>query len=460
MTDYWEEIEELPKKLASEIFFVENRFKAPLMAGNIVFHLFDINDVEPQVNRGFLVSKDNKEIYRYNGGYYENDGEEKIKGILQQTLGLRSCDRYKNEVISWIRDNPHLQVERDIFNAHPNKINLENGTYDIESETFVEHDCSHFFNYQIPVRYNKNAKMKTIKEFLQTTLSLEDIILLQEIVGYCLYRRYHIHKGVIEVGAGRNGKSTLNELITTFLGDRNVCHVPLQKLCQDRFSTWQLYGKLANICSDLSSKSIEHTGGLKMLTGGDHIFAEKKHQDGFNFVNTAKLIFSCNVIPEITDKTKAMAERIVAIEFTNTFDKNNPDTDKNLLQKMTSEKELSGFLNFAIEGLQRLLSNEDFSDHRTLEDVEKYLAEHQNPVRQFVDYYIVSEPKGELLKGDVYNKYLEFCKGEGIPTIASNQFTQKFKQYAPFSISEGKSRILKGKTWKGVSWVSQQEKIL
>lgn len=462
MTDNerWEEIDDLPKELVSELFFVDNKFKAPLMGGNIVFHSFEIDAYDTQVNRGFLVMKDNKEILRYNGSYYGNDGEEKIRDITQRVTGIRCCDRYKNEVVNWVRDCGSLQVDRQIFDTNPNLINLGNGTYNIETETFEEHNPGNFFNYMIPVAYNKKAKMPQIKKFLETTLSLEDIQLIQEMVGYCLYRRYHIHKGFIEVGAGRNGKSTLNELITTFLGDENVSHVPLQKLCQDRFSTWHLYRKLANVCSDLSSKAIEQTGGFKMLTGGDHIYVDKKHQDGFAFVNTAKLIFSCNVIPEITDKSKAMAERIVAIEFTNIFDKDNPSTDKNLLQKLTTDKELSGFLNFAIEGLQRLLSNGDFSEHRTLEDVEQYLSEHQNPVRQFIDYYIVSNSSGELLKGEVYDKYLDHCKQKGIPIIASNQFTQKFKQYAPFNVKEGRSRILKGKTWKGVSWATQQEGIL
>ena len=39
MTDFqWTEIDELPNELEAEIFFVDGKFKAPLMAGNILIH--------------------------------------------------------------------------------------------------------------------------------------------------------------------------------------------------------------------------------------------------------------------------------------------------------------------------------------------------------------------------------------------------------------------------------------
>jgi len=55
-----EEIEELPQKLTQEIFFVDGKFKPALMGGHIVYHAFYITDLDCQVTRGFLVTKDNK----------------------------------------------------------------------------------------------------------------------------------------------------------------------------------------------------------------------------------------------------------------------------------------------------------------------------------------------------------------------------------------------------------------
>jgi putative DNA primase/helicase len=453
------ELDNLEEKLDSTIYFVENKFKAPLLAGNIVFHFFDING-KNQVNRGFLVTKDNKQIYRFNGSFYQDDGEEFIRDLCQKVLGIRSNRNYKNEVIEWVKDNAEIQVDRDIFNTNPYVINLENGIYNIKKNEIEEHNQGYFFNYQFPVRYDSDAEICEIKKFLESTLYLDDIPVIQELIGYCLFKPYFIHKAFMFVGEGRNGKSTLIRLLAELLGKENIATVPLQRICKDKFAASELYGKHANLCSELSEESLHNTGLFKQVTGGDYIRAEKKFKDGFKFINTAKLIFSCNVIPESKDKTLAYFNRWIVIEFPNIFDESNEDTDKHLLAKLTTEKEISGFFNWAIEGLMRLLENNDFSKHRTLEDVKGYMAERKNPVFLFISSYIESDPDGELTKPEVYEKFLEFCRSNGFPTIASNHFTQKFKQYAPFKTDEGQSRIKKAKTWKGIRFKDMDEEII
>jgi putative DNA primase/helicase len=452
------ELENLEEKLDSTIYFVENKFKAPLLAGNIIFHFFDI-DGKNQVNRGFLVMKDNKQIYRFNGSHYEDDGEEFIKDMCQKVLRIRSNRIYKNEVVEWVKDNAEIQVNRDIFNTNPYVINLENGAYNIKKNEFEEHNQSYFFNYQLPIRYDPDAEIDEIKKFLESTLYLEDIPVIQELVGYCLFKPYFIHKAFMFVGEGRNGKSTLLRLIAELLGKENIAAVPLQRICKDKFAASELYGKHANLCSELSEEALHNTGLFKQVTGGDYIRAEKKIKDGFKFINTAKLIFSCNVIPESKDKTSAYFDRWIVIEFPNVFNEENEDTDKHILEKLTTEKELSGFFNWAIEGLNRLLVNNDFSKHRTLEDVKEYMAERKNPVYLFISTYIESNPESELTKHEVYEKFLEFCRFNGFPTIASNHLSQKLKQYAPFKIGEGQSRIKKAKTWKGIKFKEKDAEI-
>src|SRR5208283_2759033 len=92
---------------------------------------------------------------------------------------------------------------------------------------------------------------------------------------------------------------------------------------------------------------------FKMLTGGDSIGTEKKFKDEYSFVNYAKLIFSANKPPKVTDEDSyAFWRRWILIEFPNQFgdDKKDPE----ILNKLTAEAELSGLLNWALEGLARL----------------------------------------------------------------------------------------------------------
>src|SRR6202022_4257649 len=110
---------------------------------------------------------------------------------------------------------------------------------------------------------------------------------------------------------GSNGKSIFLTSITAFLGRNNVSNVPLHKLESDKFAPAQLWGKLANICADLSDVKLETSGTLKAITGGDAIYAEFKYRDSFRFVPTAKLLFSANQLPRSKDVSNAFYDRFL-----------------------------------------------------------------------------------------------------------------------------------------------------
>ena len=58
---------------------------------------------------------------------------------------------------------------------------------------------------------------------------------------------------------------------------------------------------------------------FKMLTGNDTVSGEHKFKDRFDFRSYAKLIFSCNKIPETKDKSIAYFRRWIIINFTHSI---------------------------------------------------------------------------------------------------------------------------------------------
>ena len=162
------------------------------------------------------------------------------------------------------------------------------------------------------------------------------------------------------VGSGANGKSTLLELLETFIGKQNASHVTLQALCDHRFAAAELCLKLINTCADIPHKNLFKTGTFKELTGGDMIQAERKFKSFFYFRNYAKLLFSCNAVPESTDDSLAWFRRWIIIECPNQFtgDKEKP----RIIDSLTTPQELSGTLNWALEGLTRLLNKKRFTN--------------------------------------------------------------------------------------------------
>jgi P4 family phage/plasmid primase-like protien len=402
-------------------------------------------------NEKYLILKDNQDILKYNGGYYENNGIAIIKNRISYYLGEQTKEFFKTEVVGFIKN--FIYTERDKLEQPYNLINVRNGIFNIDTNELIPHSPEFTFQYVLPVDYVPNADCPIWKKFIEDVVYQDDLDFLQEVCGYLLYRKYTWALLIILLGHGRNGKTTFINVLSQLLGKNNVEHIPLQTIAYERFAKAKLYQKHANLCSDLGAKEIKDTGTIKQLTGGDAIFARELYQNGFNFTNYAKLMFACNILPEIGDRSLAMNERIAVVEFPNTFERGNENCDPNLIDKLTTPQELSGIFNWMAEGLKRLLDKKTFSKYRNFENVSDYLKESQNPIKIFTDTYIEAKQDNEIQKEIVYKKYLEFCKANNYPTLVSSWFSQKFKPFAPMGIDEGQPRKSGHKTvWKNIKF--------
>jgi P4 family phage/plasmid primase-like protien len=444
-------IPDLPKILKKEDFYVEDekgtpRFKAPLMAKAICFN-------ENGENRGIRVTDDNKKIMWFNSKYWRDNGEELIRDMVQKILGDSSCLKHKNEVISCIKDCMELQIEREQLDADKYKIGLQNGVFDLQTQQLLPFDKQYFITSLFPINYNVLAKCEKFKQFLPEILEAKDILVIQEMFGYCFLKDYPLAVIFFLVGIGRNGKSTLLNVLIRMLGKCNVSNVPMQSLCDDNFSKIDLYRKHANIISDLSAKELEHTGPLKQLSGEDQIRGRNLYEKAMNFFNFAKLISAMNEIPVCHDNTLAWMQRCACIEFPNQFLDGAEGTDPHIIDKMTTQEEIDGIFLWCMDGLKRLFEKKSFSPHNNLNDMEKFIAQTKNSILQFVREHIRNKPGNEILKDDVYKSFLQYCLKKKFTTVASNHFSTKFKQYLMeqnITFGEGISKILNGRIWKDI----------
>ena len=85
-------------------------------------------------------------------------------------------------------------------------------------------------------------------------LPREVIPIIHEIAGLCLYSGNPMRKAFMFLGAGRNGKSTVLNLIRALLGKGNCSAVSIQTLSENRFAPADLFGKLANIAGDMDRR--------------------------------------------------------------------------------------------------------------------------------------------------------------------------------------------------------------
>lgn len=394
----------------------------------------------------FATMRDTREIYIYSDGVYCRGGEALVQEEARRLLGDDFTTHKVNEILNSIRYSTF--VDRHEFDWDKKIINVWNGLLNIETMQLGEHAAEYRSLVRIPVFYSAYAKCPRIEQFLREVLNEEDIPVIEEMFGYCLLLEYRFHKAFMLQGAGRNGKSTLLNLLQIFLGRGNCSNVALTELCDGRFASAQLFGKLANIFPDLPAEALKDTGLFKALAGGDSITAERKFQSPFEFTNYAKLIFSCNYVPMTYDLSNAFFARWIIIRFPNTFegDKANP----NLIDELTTEEELSGLLNLALKGLRQLMKNRRFSYNKTTEEIQEEYERLSNPVAAFIADKCEEDPEAYAVKDEVYNAFKSYCRGNGYPVFSEKKFTELLKKQTSVADYRPTVEGERKRAWQGI----------
>ncbi|MDM0720089.1 phage/plasmid primase, P4 family [Clostridium perfringens] len=379
----------------------------------------------------------------YENGVYNISGEKEAGRIIMDYMLPNYC------IMASIRDCREqwdILVSKDFddFNRNPYLVNVRNGLLDIRDMSFKEHTPSYLSTVQLNVEYNPQVDCPQFKKFLNEVLDCKLIPLVQEIVGYLLTTNTASQKAFVFWGPARTGKSTLLWVVEyLLLGKKNVSNIPWQEI-GDKFKTAELLGKLANVFSDLPSKSIDDTGIFKVVTGEDYLMAEKKNKNPFKFKPFARLVFSCNELPRnYVDRTEGFYRRLIIVPFNRQIEKNK--IDKALKYKFQREKE--GILNWALEGLKRLYENNfEFSENELTDGVKKEYKRENNNVISFVEECCEIDSLFSCSRIEIYEAYKEFCGEAGLKALSQIKFNKELE--GNFNITRSRSGKLR--LWNGV----------
>ncbi|MGO4896564.1 DNA primase family protein [Clostridium perfringens] len=379
----------------------------------------------------------------YENGVYNISGEKEAGRIIMDYMLPNYC------IMASIRDCREqwdILVSKDFddFNRNPYLVNVRNGLLDIRDMSFKEHTPSYLSTVQLNVEYNPQVDCPQFKKFLNEVLDCKLIPLVQEIVGYLLTTNTVSQKAFVFWGPARTGKSTLLWVVEyLLLGKKNVSNIPWQEI-GDKFKTAELLGKLANVFSDLPSKSIDDTGIFKVVTGEDYLMAEKKNKNPFKFKPFARLVFSCNELPRnYVDRTEGFYRRLIIVPFSRQIDKSK--IDKSLKYKFQREKE--GILNWALEGLKRLYENNfEFSENELTDGVKKEYKRENNNVISFVEECCEIDSLFSCSRIEIYEAYKEFCVEAGLKALSQIKFNKELE--GNFNITRSRSGKLR--SWNGV----------
>ena len=388
-----------------------------------------------------------EQYFSYHGGVYEEMAEMEAQKLVQDKMLITEA---KMTQILDTERQWRLMVRKDIreLNANPYIINIRNGLYNVLEDTLFPHTPDYYSTVQMKVSYDEEADCPLFKKFLEESMEgdMDQVRLIQEIMGYFLIPVNSAQKCFVIVGAAGAGKSVLLRVLNEILlGKKNVSNVSWQAL-NERFKTAELFGKLANIFADLPTKNIDDNGIFKALVGEDYLTVEKKNKNPFSFQSTARLLFSCNSIPRnYGDKSEGFYRRLIIIRFNHTVPKEKRDPD--LVDKFRGEAD--GIFMFALEGLRRLMKQSyRFSETDVnVQELQQY-REESDSVLAFVREYCELGDTYYTGSTELYNAYKNYCEESGMKPYAHKNVVQQILAAFPDVSRDidrvGKRRILKG----------------
>ena len=385
-----------------------------------------------------------RQMFHYNGGCYQSNAENVILGHIEWLLDDLCTTHRKNESVGFIRDRGF--VKRDIFNADPHLINVNNGVFNIKTGKLAAHSPDYYFLNKIPVNYDKKASSKDFEQWLQhicmqqgkRRIHIENTI--QEYMGYSLYRAYPFKVYAVLDGSGDNAKTTLLDILLSVIGVDNNTSISLQDLNDRPFAKHKLHGKLTNVSDDLPKRGLKYSGAIKQITGNSPLWADiKNHPEGINFTNVAKPWYACNELPETPDITDAFFCRMLQITLLNKYVRK-ADWDKvdnisvfkantDIVKKFSTPKQLSGILNFMLKGLNRVLKNKRFSDQETTEEKRETWLKKTNPIHAFIDAEIeIGDIDWCITVDDFADEVISYCDRMGFDRPTRKKITTKINQ--------------------------------
>lgn len=355
----------------------------------------------------------NNTIHEYKNGCYV-PCETLGKYIRNKVYAIKNNQR--NEVVSYINDMERIS-SKDL-KLNPYIINVKNTRFNLKTNECLPFDKSIIDFSQLPVVYDATAYCADLDKMLNRVFlaDREVINLFEEMLGATLLKHSKYQKAFLFYGGGSNGKSTILDLIKTFLGGRNYSAIALEKVT-DRFNTAELENKLANIGDDIDNVTIKDTGTLKKLFSGNSIMVERKGERPYTIEPYATHIYSCNNIPRSFDKSDGFYRRWIMIPFDAKFTTDDEDYDPLIGEKITTDEALSYLLNLAIRGARRLITRGKFTEPRKVKiALNKYKIDNSTVLTYLDDNLLSVTELLEKPKDVLYSEFVDWCKLSGIKT--------------------------------------------
>lgn len=242
------------------------------------------------------------------------------------------------------------------------------------------------------VKYDPEATSELWERFIDdvTQGDKDTAIYLQKAMGYGLTGDTSEECFFTLYGATtRNGKGTLMETYMALVGGYGRAARPETIAQKDKTNSnaptediARLAGARVVNISEPGKQMVLSASLVKTLTGRDTINARFLNENSFEFVPQFKLFINTNHLPKVTDPTVFDSGRVKVVPFNRHFSEE--EQDKTLKRRLRQTENLSGILNWCLDGL-RLLQETGLDAPRTVREATAQYRRDSDKIARFVD---------------------------------------------------------------------------
>lgn len=402
---------------------------------------------------------ENRKLKCIDGVFYSVDGavsgEEltaNISDVLIQggiTTGIANRSKALLEALK-------LHCHSSPIKPNENEIHVQNGVIIADgdcgkSPTFIPE--KKFCVNRLNINYDPDVwdgvyYPANFQSFLYKLLDSQDVLTLQEFLGYCLIPSTRAQTALFIIGSGGEGKSRIGVVLNAIFGSAMLSG-SFQRVEDDKFFRYNLINKLVMNDDDMQMTALKSTGYIKnIITAEIPIDVEAKGKQSRPAQLYCRFLCFGNGSPKaLYDKSDGFARRLLILSA-----KPKPADRKDdpfLAEKFIAEKEK--IFCWMLDGLRRLKNNNyQFTvSEKTKANVAEAVAENCNIV-DFLAETAGFQEKSVISSTTIYKIYYEWCEDNGLTALKRETFINWLKSNAAkYSVRYSNNVYENGKRVRG-----------
>jgi len=360
----------------------------------------------------------------------EVDRAMKISRKLYNMRGIESC-------LAAAQSIPAISTTEEDFDVNPDLLNFTNGTYDLSTHLFREHNKEDRLTKSLSFAFDTDNVLKpNFDQFIsQIFKGNQDLIrFVFEYLSMCLTGRVTEQVFLFWYGTGANGKSVLSETMTQLLS----CYaakiefaVLLDTSSSDKSQQEKarLKGIRLAIASEVAEGKYLNEQLIKDLISNDTLTARELYSKTFQFYPTHHLIISGNHKPRIKGTDEGIRRRVYLIPFSFTVPKQDQIPSEVLLNSFRPE--FPAIINYLI-GSYKTIQDNNGKFTSVPEIVSTYTKDYfleMDVIANWLSECCIILPEMDTPSKTLYANYSTWMKENGNHPSSKTAFSRKLQEY-------------------------------